>query len=107
MRRFHERYEYFVCAVSQVPPFDATLDWPHVVDSTPMEHYVAWMKTTYWISATLAPALSVPAGFTAEGLPVGIQIVGRMRDDLGVLQLGNAYELAAQVGRHRPPLADD
>jgi len=69
-----------------------------------MEHYVEWMKSTYWISATFHPALSVPAGFTSEGLPVGIQIVGRYRDDLGVLQLGHAFEQATGFGRQRPPL---
>ncbi len=105
MRRFHARYDVLVCAVSQLPPFDAALDWPETVDGTAMEHYVAWMKSTYRISTTLQPALSVPAGFTAEGLPVGIQIVGRMRDDVGVLSLGSAFEAATGVGNRRPPLA--
>ena len=68
-----------------------------------MEHYVGWMKSTYWISATCRPAASVPAGFTADGLPVGIQIVGRHRDDLGVLQLASAFEQATSFGTRRPP----
>ena len=55
-----------------------------------------------WISTTCRPAMSVPAGFTPEGLPVGIQIVGRHRDDLGVLRLGYAFEQATQVGQRRP-----
>jgi amidase len=69
-----------------------------------MEHYVAWMKSAYWISSTFQPALSVPAGFTPDGLPVGIQCVGRYRDDLGVLQLGYAFEQATGHGTRRPPL---
>jgi amidase len=69
-----------------------------------MEHYVGWMKSTYWVSTTLCPALSVPAGFTDDGLPVGIQIVGRRRDDFGVLQLGHAFEQATGFGRRRPPI---
>ncbi len=105
MRRFHERYDVLVCAVSQVPPFDASLHWPDSIDGVAMEHYVAWMKSTFRISTTLQPALSVPAGFTAEGLPVGVQIVGRMRDDFAVLCLGAAFEAATGVGRQRPPLA--
>jgi amidase len=68
-----------------------------------MQRYIAWMKSTYWISATFRPAISVPAGFTPEGLPVGVQIVGRYRDDLGVLQLANAFENATGVGKRRPP----
>jgi amidase len=68
-----------------------------------MENYVAWMKTTYWISTTCRPAISVPAGFTDDGLPVGIQIVGRYRDDLSVLKLAHAFEQATGVGGRRPP----
>jgi amidase len=107
MRRFHETHRFIVCAVNQVPPFDATLDWPKSIDGVPMDHYIAWMKSTYWISAMCGPAISVPAGFTPEGLPVGIQIVGRRHDDLGVLQLAYAFEQATCVGRTRPAIAVD
>ena len=68
VRAFFEAHEFLVCAVNQVPPFDATLDWPHEIDGVKMEHYAAWMKSAYWISTTLGPAISVPAGFTPEGL---------------------------------------
>jgi amidase len=102
MRLFEERYAFLVCAVNQVPPFDAGLDWPHRVAGVDMSHYVEWMKTAYWISTTFRPAISVPAGFTAEGLPVGIQIVGRYRDDLGVLQLAHAFEQATRFAATRP-----
>jgi amidase len=106
MRRFHERCDFFVCAVNQLPPFDASIDWPKEIAGTRMEHYVGWMKSTYWVSATLAPAISVPAGFTDEGLPVGMQIVGRRGDDLGVLRLAYAFEQATQCGRQRPSVSE-
>jgi amidase len=102
MRVFQEKYEFLVCAVNQVPPFAASLDWPKSIDGVAMENYIAWMKSAYWISTTCRPAISVPAGFTPEGLPVGIQIVGRYRDDLGVLRLGHAFEQATGVGQRRP-----
>jgi amidase len=51
------------------------------------------------------PAISVPCGFTADGLPVGIQIVGRSQDDFGVLQLAYAFEQATHIWKTRPPLA--
>jgi amidase len=102
MRRFQDDHPFVLTAVNQVPPFDASLHWPTQIEGVPMEHYIAWMKSAYWISATFNPAISVPAGFTAEGLPVGLQIVGRFRDDLGVLQLAHAFEQATQVARRRP-----
>ena len=63
--------------------------------------------SAYWISVTCCPAISVPAGFTAEGLPVGLQIVGRRRDDLGVLQIAYAFEQATGFGRMGTPLASN
>jgi amidase len=102
MRQFQDRYEFLVCAVNQVPPFDATEPWPKSIDGVAMENYVAWMKTAYWISTTCRPAISVPAGFTDDGLPVGIQIVGRYRDDLNVLKCAHAFEQATGFGMRRP-----
>jgi amidase len=100
--KFFETYRFLVCAVNQVPPFDAMLDWPRDIGGVNMEHYTAWMKSAYWISTTLGPAISVPAGFTADGLPVGVQIVGRRGDDLGVLQVANAFEKSSGFSRRRP-----
>ncbi len=101
---FLERHEFLICAVNQVAPFDAILDWPHEIAGVRMEHYAAWMKSAYWISTTLCPAASVPAGFTEDGLPVGIQIVGRRYDDAGVLQLAHAIEQATGLWQRRPSL---
>ncbi len=103
MRRFQDTYPFMLAAVNQLPPFDAALHWPNEIEGVPMPHYIAWMKSAYLITTTFRPAISVPAGFTAEGLPVGVQIVGRHRDDLGVLQLASAFETATRVGDRRPP----
>jgi len=106
MRRFQERYEFLLCTVSQVPPFDAGLPWPREIEGAAMENYIAWMKSAFHITVTFCPAAAVPAGFTPEGLPVGIQIVGRYRDDLGVLQLAHAFEQATGYGAMRPTIAN-
>lgn len=104
MRKFEETYEFTLCAVNQVPPFDARINWPTEINGVTMEHYVQWMQSAYWISATFRPAISVPAGFTPAGLPVGIQIVGRHRDDFALLQMAHAFEQATGLGRRRPPM---
>ena len=101
MRVFQQKYEFLLCAVNQVPPFDATVRWPQEIEGVNMEHYIAWMKSAYWITPTFCPAISVPAGFTADGLPVGIQIVGCYRKDLGVLQIAHVFEQATGFGRRR------
>jgi amidase len=105
VRRFQQSHPFIVCAVNQLPPFEAQLHWPTHIEGVPMEHYIAWMKSAYWISATHCPAISVPAGFTAEGLPVGIQIVGPYREDFALLQLAHAFEMACPFSGRRPPAA--
>jgi amidase len=101
---FMEHYDAFVCVVNQVPPFPIDLDWPHEIDGVQMETYIDWMKSAYFVTATRMPAISVPAGFTPDGLPVGIQIVGKYRGDLALLKIANAFEQATNIGSRRPPI---
>lgn len=105
VQRFFERYDFFVLPVNQVLPFDVSVAYPTSIAGVAMENYVAWMKSAYYISTVGNPALSVPAAFSSGGLPIGIQIVGRPHDDLGVLQLGYAFEQSTRVGARRPAIA--
>ncbi len=105
MRQFLEKYDFLLCPVNQVPPFSVEEPYPTEIAGVKMTSYLDWMKSCYYITITSHPAISVPAGFTAEGLPVGMQIVGRYRDDFGVLQLAHAFEQATQVWKRRPPVA--
>ncbi len=91
-RAFFERYEFLALPVSQVPPFDIGVEYPAEIAGVPMRTYTDWMASCAWVSLLGCPAVSVPAGKTPEGLPVGLQIVGRPRDDFGVLQLAHALE---------------
>ncbi len=102
MRRFFERHDVLILPTSQVPPFDASLEYPSEVDGKPQQTYLDWMRSCYYVSTLGVPALSVPAGFTSGGLPVGIQIVGPFRSDLRVLQVGHAFEQATGWTRHHP-----
>ena len=103
-REFFERYDYFVLPVTQVVPFDVTVPYPTQVAGTPMATYVDWMRSCWYITFMSNPAISVPAGFTTTGLPVGVQIVGRHHNDWSVLQLAYAFEQATKHGQRRPPL---
>ncbi len=104
-RVFMESYEFLVSPVSQVPPFDVMRRYVTEIDGERMQTYIDWMKSCYYVTVTGLPAISVPCGFTREGLPVGIQIIGRYRNDFGVLQLAHAFEGATCYGKRRPPLA--
>ena len=105
-RQFFERYEYFVLPVTQVSPFDVNLPYPTAIDGQPMSTYIDWMRSCWYVSFMANPAISVPAGFTSGGLPVGLQIVGRYRDEWSVLQLAHAFEQATGHGKRRPALLD-
>ncbi|MGA0089209.1 MAG: amidase [Burkholderiaceae bacterium] len=103
MRRFMERFEFILAPVNQVVPFPVHVPYPTEIEGVSMEHYIDWQKSCYRISACGNPAISVPAGFTSTGLPVGVQLIGRYRDDFGLLQLAHAFEGVSPAARRRPP----
>jgi amidase len=104
LRRLFESYDYLILPATQVLPFDARLHWPAQVNGRTMDTYHRWMEVV--VPATMAglPALSVPAGFSASGLPAGLQILGPTQADWSVLQLGHAYDQASGHSRVRSPL---
>jgi len=105
VREFMQQHRFLVLPVSQVAPFSVDEPYPTEINGEAMTSYIDWMRSCSWITVTGLPAISVPAGFTADGLPVGIQIVGRHQDEWGVLQLAHAFEQATRWGRLRPALA--
>ncbi len=104
VRVFFETYDFLALPVCQVPPFDVDVPYVTAIDGVAMETYLDWMRSCYHISVTGLPAVSVPCGFTPDGLPVGLQIVGRPGDDFGVLQVAHAFEQVAGAGTRRPAL---
>jgi len=104
VRRFFERYDYFIVPTAQVFPFDADLHWPSEIAGQKMETYHEWMKAVLLVSMSGSPALAVPAGFGgARNLPMGIQIIAANRRELDCLQLGYAYTTAANWSNARLP----
>jgi amidase len=106
VRSFMEGYEFLILPVTQVPPFDVKQRYVTEIGGVKLDTYIDWMRSCYYVTVTGLPAVSVPCGFTPEGLPVGVQIVGRHRDDLGVLQLAHAFERATGFWKRRPPVAE-
>ncbi len=105
---FFADVDVLACPATQVAPFDVTLDWVHEINGRPLDTYLDWMASAYLISATGLPAVSVPGGFTAAGLPVGLQLVGRRRGDWDLLAVAHAFEsatgYAAKVPESTPSL---
>ena len=96
--------DVLACPVSQVAPFDVTLDWVHEINGQPQHTYLDWMASAYLISVTGLPAISVPGGFTPDGLPVGLQLVGRRRGDWDLLAVAHAFQAATGHGTRVPAL---
>jgi amidase len=106
-RRFFETYDYLVLPTAQLFPFDANIHWPKEIAGTTMETYHDWQKGVIPVTMAGLPALAVPAGFNAVGLPMGIQIVGANHAEFALLQLAYAYDQATGWTRKRlPPLID-
>ena len=101
---FFDRYDYLVCPTTQVPPFPVDTDWVREINGVELETYIDWMAVCYAITVTGCPSISVPAGFTPDGLPVGIQIVAPPKGDFEALQLAHAYEGVTDFAARRPPL---
>ena len=103
--RFFEEHDALIIPSAQVPPFDATLDWVSEINGVNMPTYIDWMAVCCMISVTGLPAISVPGGFTQNGLPIGVQIVGKPRGDLELLRIAHAFEAATEHGLRGPNLS--
>ena len=104
MVAFFSRYDVLLAPTTQVLPFPVELEYPTEIAGVPQDDYLEWMRSCTMITATGSPALSVPGGFTPDGLPVGLQIIGAPRADRTVLEAGHAFEQATRFGERRPPL---
>jgi len=99
---FFQMYDVLVLPVSQVAPFPADQEFPSSINGKPMTTYLDWMRSAYFITVTGCPAISVPAGFTPDGLPVGIQIVAAHNQERRLLEVAAAFEALTRVGDRRP-----
>jgi len=105
--RTFTKFDYVAVPTAQVFPFDVTQHWPRAIAGKQMDTYHRWMEVVVAWTLSGCPVISVPVGFNAEGLPMGMQLIGRPRDDLGVLRLAAAYEKVRDWVNDRLPPAID
>jgi amidase len=105
VREFYGRYDLILTPTTAVPPFPLEVGSPPEIGGQRMTHYIEWALLTYAFTVVGLPAISVPCGFTRAGLPVGLQIAGRWRDDASVLRAAAAFEAAEPWAHRRPPEA--
>lgn len=104
-RKLFDRFDFLVAPTAQMLPFDVGIDWPREVAGKTMSTYHEWMKLCSLVTLSGCPALAVPAGFGGGKLPIGLQIIVPVHQELACLTMGAAYEAAAGWTRLVPPLA--
>jgi amidase len=104
VRKFFERYDLLLTPTVAVPPFPVELPFPKEINGQAMTSYIDWFLLTYAITITGLPAISIPCGWTAEGFPVGLQIVGRRLAETTVLRAAAAFEALSSWHGKRPPI---
>ena len=102
---FFTHHDLLVTTTVQVPPFDIATDWVRTIDGHDMGNYIEWMRSCSDITVTGCPAISIPAGFTPDGLPVGVQLVAAHGHDTQLLQLAAVVEAAIGASSQRPAIA--
>lgn len=100
--RFFDNHDFLLCPAAQVPPFPLEQEWVQSINGIELATYLDWMAVCWAITVTGCPAISVPAGFTPAGLPIGIQIVGPRGHDRAVLEVAHAFEQSTLHGLRRP-----
>jgi amidase len=106
LNNFFQRYDFILSPTAQVFPFDVTTLWPKTVGGRTMETYHQWMGIVLPWTLAGTPVMNIPVGFSDQGLPMGMQLIGKRHADWAVLQLSHAYEQATGfVQKHVPAIA--
>jgi amidase len=100
--RFFEEYDVLLLPSAQVPPFDLSKEWVEEIEGTKLDTYIDWMSVCCIITVTGLPAISVPGGFTKEGLPIGVQLVGKPRGDVELLKIAHLFESKTNFYKMKP-----
>lgn len=107
VREFFESYDVLVMPVSQVPPFSTDEEYPGAINGQIQSTYLDWMRSAYFITVTGCPAISVPAGFTEQGWPIGVQLVAAPNQERRLLEIAHAFEEVTDAGDRRPTFTSE
>tara|TARA_B100000029_G_scaffold215460_1_gene213283 strand:+ start:469 stop:1884 length:1416 start_codon:yes stop_codon:yes gene_type:complete len=102
VKKFFNKYDILIAPSSMVPPFEKDIRWVKSVGKHHFDNYVSWLMTAAAISVSGCPSLALTAGFTKEGLPVGIQIIGKPYSDWNIIAFSNLIEKTLQIHNKIP-----
>ncbi|MFK0166966.1 amidase [Rhizobium sp. NPDC090279] len=103
LQEFMKNFDFILLPSAQVFPFDTELRWPKAIAGNEMDTYHRWMEVVVAVTMSGCPVLNVPVGFNPDGLPMGMQIVGRFGDEIGCLRLASSYDQETRWVQRRPP----
>lgn len=92
MTKFFDTHDALICPSASIPAFPVELQYVTEIDGKPCETYIDWFAITFALTMTSCPIISIPCGFTEDGLPIGLQVVGRPRGEAALLQVANWME---------------
>jgi amidase len=99
---FFETHDFLICPAASIAPFPVDQRYVTEIDGKPCETYIDWFSITFALTMTACPIISVPCGFTSEGLPVGIQIMGKPRGEAALLRAAKRFEQAVGISTQLP-----
>ena len=99
---FFETHDFLICPAASIAPFSVDQRYVTEIDGKPCETYIDWFSITFALTMTSCPTISVPCGFTSEGLPVGIQIMGKPRGEAALLLVAKQFEQAIGIAAQLP-----
>ena len=99
---FFETHDFLICPAASIAPFPVDQRYVTEIDGKPCETYIDWFSITFALTMTACPTISVPCGFTSEGLPVGVQIMGKPRGEAALLLVAKRFEQAIGISAKLP-----
>ena len=99
---FFETHDFLICPAASIAPFSVDQRYVTEIDGKPCETYIDWFSITFALTMTSCPTISIPCGITSEGLPVGIQIMGKPRGEAALLLVAKQFEQAIGIASQLP-----